>query len=227
MLQAGRLVQGSILQQGPQLRVDAAVVDVPTTRVAGSANDNRALDELLTLEKNIALGLFQQLGITLTVAERNAIEQRPTRSLAAFLAYSRGLLSEDEGRFEDADRFYQNAVRLDPGFAAAQQKSQQTANIIAGNQVTAQSIEGELAGTQEGRIVQQAVEGFALGAGGSEGSTALAIAGDLNPTTVGAAAANASGALTAPPSRDPAALGTGIEAIGQRTARIEIVVKRP
>jgi len=227
MLQVGRLVEGSILQQGPQLRVDAAVVDVPTTRVAGSANDNRALDELLTLEKNIALGLFQQLGITLTVAERNAIEQRPTRSLAAFLAYSRGLLSEDEGRFEDADRFYQNAVRLDPGFAAAQQKSQQTANIIAGNQVTAQSIEGELAGTQEGRIVQQAVEGFALGAGGSEGSTALAIAGDLNPTTVGAAAANASGALTAPPSRDPAALGTGIEAIGQRTARIEIVVKRP
>ena len=227
MLHAGRLVQGSILQQGPQLRVDAAVVEVPTTRVAGSTNDDRALDELLTLEKNIALGLFQQLGITLTVTERNTIEQRPTRSLAAFLAYSRGLLSEDEGRFEDADRFYQNAVRLDPGFAAAQQKSRQTENIIAGNQVTAQSIEGALAGTQEGRIVQEAVEGFAVGAGGSEGSTALAIAGDLNPTVVGAAAANASGALTSPPFRDPASLGTGIEIIGQKTAKIEIVVKRP
>ena len=66
ILQAGRLVQGSILQQGPDLRVDAAVIDVPTTRVAGATNDNRALDQLLTLEKNIALGLFQQMGITLT-----------------------------------------------------------------------------------------------------------------------------------------------------------------
>ena len=79
ILQAGRLVQGSILQQGPQLRVDAAVIDVPTTRIAGSTNDDRALDQLLTLEKNIALGLFQQLGVTLTTAERNAIEERPTR----------------------------------------------------------------------------------------------------------------------------------------------------
>src|SRR5213080_5130757 len=100
MFQVRLLVQRSILQQGPQLRVDAAVIEVPTTRVAGSTNDDRALDQLLTLEKNIALGLFQQLGVTLTTAERNAIEQRPTRSLAAFLAYSRGLLSEDEGRFE-------------------------------------------------------------------------------------------------------------------------------
>jgi TolB-like protein len=225
MLQAGRLVQGSIVQRGAQLRVDAAVVDVPTTRVAGSTNDDRALDELLTLEKNIALGLFQQLGVTLTTAERNAIEQRPTRSLAAFLAYSRGLLAEDERRFEDADRFYQNAVQLDPGFAAAQQRSQQTQNIIAGNQVTAQSIESGLAGSVEGRIVQQAVEGYAVG--GNEGSTALSMAADINPSAIGAAATNASGALTSPPLRDPVSAGVGIENPGQRTARIEIVVRRP
>jgi len=225
ILQAGRLVQGAILQQGPDLRVDAAVIDVPTTRVAGATNDNRALDELLTLEKNIVLGLFQQMGVTLTTAERNAIEQRPTRSLAAFVAYSRGLLLEDEGQFEAADGFYQQAVRLDPSFAAAQSKSQETRRLIAGNQLNARSIESNLAGSAEGRLVDQATLGIV--ATGGDGGTALGVAGDLNPTIAGAAATNASGALTGPPLRDPAASGTGIENPGQKTARIEIVVKRP
>src|SRR5690242_7407575 len=213
ILQAGRLVQGAILQQGPDLRV------------AGATIDNRALDELLTLEKNIVLGLFQQMGVTLTTAERNAIEQRPTRSLAAFVAYSRGLLLEDEGQFEAADGFYQQAVRLDPSFAAAQSKSQETRRLIAGNQLNARSIESNLAGSAEGRLVDQATLGIV--ATGGDGGTALGVAGDLNPTIAGAAATNASGALTGPPLRDPAASGTGIENPGQKTARIEIVVKRP
>jgi len=225
ILQAGRLVQGSILQSGPQLRVDAAVIDVPTTRLTGSTNDDRALDQLLTLEKNIALGLFQQLGVTLTTAERNAIEQRPTRSLAAFIAFSRGLLLEDEGQFERAESFYQEAIRLDPGFNAARAKSQETRQIIAGNQLSSSSIEMALAGTAEGRVVAQATLGIASTAG--ESGTALGVAGDLNPTTAGAAATNASGALTGPPLRDPAAAGTGVENIGSKAGRIEIVVKRP
>lgn len=224
ILQAGRLVQGSILQQGPQLRVDAAVIDVPTTRLTGATNDDRALDELLTLEKNIALGLFQQLGVTLTTAERNAIEQRPTHSLAAFVSFSRGLLSEDEGQLERAESFYREAVRLDPGFGAAQAKSQETRNLIAGSQVNARSIEAGLAGTAEGRVVEAATLGATAT---SDGGTALGVAGDLNPTSAGAAATNASGALTGPPLRDPAAAGTGIENPGQKSARIQIVVKRP
>jgi TolB-like protein len=225
ILQAGRLVQGSILQRGQDLRVDAAVIDVPTTRVAGATNDNRALDQLLTLEKNIALGLFQQLGVTLTTAERNEIEQRPTRSLAAFVAYSRGLLLEDEGQFEAAETFYQNAAQLDPGFAAAAAKSQQTRLLIAGNQLNSRSIESNLAGSAEGRIADQAALGTV--ATSSEGGTALGVAGDLNPSASGAAASNAAGALTGPPLRDPVGEGTGIDNPGQKTARVEIVVKRP
>ena len=225
ILQAGRLVAGSIIQSGQELRVDAAVIDVPTTRLAGSTNDDRKLDELLTLEKNIALGLFQQLGVTLTTAERNAIEQRPTRSLSAFVAYSRGLMLEDEGQFERAESFYDQALRLDPNFGAARTKRQETRQIIAGNQLSSTTIETALSGTAEGRVVAQATLGIV--ATGSETGTALGVAGDLNPTTAGAAATNASGALTGPPLRDPAAEGTGLENIGAKTARIEIVVKRP
>ena len=223
IVQAGRLVQGSIVQAGQQLRVDAAVIDVPTTRVAGSTNDDRTLDQLLTLEKNIALGLFAQMGVTLTTAERNAIEQRPTRSLAAFLAYSRGLLLEDDGRFTEADEFYRTAVRLDPGFAAARQRSRQAQNIVVGSQLTAASIESGLTGTPEGRIADRAMVGLT----GGDASAALSAAAAVNPSAAGAATASAAGALTVPPVRDPVSAGIGVENPGQKTARIEIVVKRP
>jgi hypothetical protein len=134
------------------------------------------------------------------------------------------LLLEDEGQFEAADTFYQQAVRLDPSFAAAQSKSQETRRLIAGNQLNARSIESNLAGSVEGRLVDQATLGIV--ATGADGGTALGVAGELNPRVAGAAATNASGALTVP-LRDPAASGTGIENPGQKTARIEIVVKRP
>jgi tetratricopeptide (TPR) repeat protein len=225
ILQAGRMVQGSIVQQGAQLRVDAAVIDVPTTQVRGApVNDDRALDQLLTLEKNIVLGLFQQLGVTLTTAERNAIEQRPTRSLVAFMAYSQGLVAEDAGRFDEANRYYQNAVRLDPSFQAAQQKSAQTQNIITGTQVTAATIERGLAGSQEGRVADQAGAGVASGA--TESGTAMVTASDLNPPAAGSAANAASGTLTTPSARDPLPDGGGSN-LTSRTAKIEIRVRRP
>lgn len=225
IVQAGRLVQGSIVQAGQQLRVDAAVIDVPTTRVAGATNDDRTLDQLLTLEKNIALGLFEQMGVTLTTSERNAIEQRPTRSLAAFLAYSHGLLLEDDGRFAEADEFYRTAIRLDPRFAAPRQRSRQAQNIIAGSQLTTASIEAGLTGTPEGRVADRAMIGLAGGAG--DGGAALSTAAAVNPSLAGAAAASAAGALTVPPVRDPVSAGIGIENPGQKTARIEIIVRRP
>ena len=142
ILRAGRLVQGSILQlDESQLRVDAAVVDVPTTRVRGVAHDSDELEQLFALEKRIALELFDELGVTLTVAERNAIEQRPTRSLAAFLAYSRGLTAEDEGRYDDASSFYRDAIRLDPGFGEALQKDRDVRGLVTGGRLTTRAIE--------------------------------------------------------------------------------------
>ncbi|MDB4916021.1 MAG: hypothetical protein JWM95_3665, partial [Gemmatimonadetes bacterium] len=87
LLRAGRVVQGAILQvDSTNLRVDAAVVDVPTSQVQGSAQAADLLEQVFNLEKKIALDLFTQLGVTLTVAERTQIEQRPTRSMQAFLA---------------------------------------------------------------------------------------------------------------------------------------------
>jgi TolB-like protein len=218
MLQAGRLVGGNIVQLGTdQLRANAFLLSVQTTQTQGSgATDQQAVDQLFTLEKNIVFRLFTDMGITLTTAERNAIEQRPTRSLAAFLAYSRGLEAQDAARFDEAARFYNNAIRLDPGFRPAQQKGQEMRSIVAGNNVTASSIESGLRGTAEG----QSMMGSTSGA-----NTALGTAEGLNPS-ITAAATGAGVGITTQPAKDPSA-GTGGDNVTTKTAKVTIVIHQP
>jgi len=218
ILQAGRLVGGNILQLGTdQLRADAFLLNVQTAATQGTAaTDQRPIDQLFTLEKNVVLRLFADMGVTLTTAERNAIEQRPTRSLAAFLAYSHGLEAQDGARFDEAARFYDNAFRLDPGFRGAQQRGQEMKNIVAGSTVTASSIESGLRGSTEGQTVTRA-------SGGA--NTALGMAEELNPSISGAATGGGVGTTTQP-GKDPLA-GTGGDNVTTKTARVTIVIHQP
>jgi tetratricopeptide (TPR) repeat protein len=218
ILQAGRLVGGDIVQLGTnQLRADAFLLNVQTAQTqSGAATDQQPIDQLFRLENNIVLRLFADLGITLTTAERNAIEQRPTRSLAAFLAFSRGLEAQDAAHFDDAARFYDNAVRLDPSFRPAQQKGQEMKSIVAGNGVTTATIESSLRGTIEGQLASGASQG---------GGTALGTAEQLNPS-VTAAATGGGGGVGSQPAKDPAS-GTGGDNVTAKTARVTIVVHQP
>ena len=221
LLQAGRIVQGSILQlEESQLRVDAAVVDVPTTEVRGVAQGADQLEQLFALEKRIALELFDRLGVTLTVAERNAIEQRPTRSLAAFLAYSRGLAAEDEGRYDDASRFYRDAARIDPGFGAASQRSREARSLLSATRQSARDIE---LGLERGDEMRQTGSN---GRGNGVADAARAAADDVNPSSTGAATAPGKSGRHGPPQKDPASAATKSDKPG-KSGRVTIVVKRP
>jgi hypothetical protein len=238
LVRAGRVVQGTLSQiDANNLRVDAAVVDVPTSQIAGSTNSTDQLEAVFNLEKKIALDLFTQLGVTLTVAERNLIEQRPTRSLAAFMAYSRGLTAEDEGRYDDASRFFNEASRIDPSFNQAQQKSAEVKSVQTGATVTASTVETSLKGTTEGAVVNAASRGDAAPPAGNTnvglGSTAQTAAGDLNPSTTGSATASASSSSsggagsTSPGQKDAASAGTGSDNPTTTKATVTIVVSRP
>ncbi|NNF57736.1 MAG: tetratricopeptide repeat protein [Rhodothermaceae bacterium] len=125
LLRSGRVVGGVLDVQNEQLRTDVALWDWPSEPLPGLSSRQAGLAELFALEKEIVFDLLVQLGIELAPAEREALARVPTRDLQAFLAYSRGLLEEDAGRFVEAAAFYSQAVRLDPGFAEAAQKNQE------------------------------------------------------------------------------------------------------
>lgn len=123
LLRARRIVFGD-LSSLPNQRVGVAVRigDVATSQVRDAISASAPLADILAAEKQLALRLFDQLGVNLTPAERVAVEQRQTQNLAALLAYSKGVRYEVEGDYGAAAREYRNALRLDPGFALAGQR---------------------------------------------------------------------------------------------------------
>ncbi len=234
LVRATRVVQGAITQTGSRdLTVNAAVMSVATSQQQGrDVQSSDVLEQIFTIEKNIALGLFDQLGVRLSAADRAAIEQRPTRSLQAFLAYSNGLVAEDEGRFGDAARFYDQARSIDPGFGAAIQKAQSARSAQQGAQVTAAKVEAGLKNSAEGATVAAAERGVAATTTGV-GSTLASAVGDINPSaanTVNTSTGGTTGQTPtpAPPTtRDPAAEKTGTDQPATKTGQVSITIRRP
>ena len=214
LMRAGRIVSGQITQLPERrLSVNAAVVDVPTTQAVGSAQGDDQLDALFALEKKLALQLFDALGVTLTPQERALVEERPTRSVAAFVAYSNGLAAEDRGDLAGAAQFYASAVRLDPSFKLAIDRQTQVQNAREGQQVTPRSLEATLAGTLEGAV--------AFGFNPLDG-TLLGLINGLNPS-VAVQMQGGTATTTPSPNRDPTEGNPGTSNSG----RIVIIIQQP
>jgi TolB-like protein len=220
ILQVREVVAGSILQQGNELTTNAIAVNAATSAATPEARDQQTVENLFTMEKHIVLGLLQNMNIPITTAERNAIDQRPTASLAAFLAFSRGLQLEDQGRFDEASRSFDNAVNIDPGFAGARSKSQEAKSAVTGSLVTASTVESSLRGSSEGAVVSTATSTST----GSVGGGASTVAEGLNPSPAGNATSGA-GSTTTQPVKDPSA-GTGDNPT-TKTAKVTIKIGQP
>lgn len=223
LARAGRVVRGSVTQlQGSALRADAAVVDANTARVGAPVNADFSLDAVFDAEKRIVFAVISDMGITLTPAERAAIEQRPTRSIAAFLAYSHGLAEEDSGRFDRAARLFDEAARIDPGFSAARNGSQRAQATSAGESVTPATMQAALAGTPEGATVAAARSGEATD-GARLASTLGAARDDLNPSP----AADAAGVTIQLPTKDPVGIATGAGDVAANAGVVRVKVGLP
>lgn len=116
---ARRVVTGSLNATGNRARLDGRVGEVATGAIEAARGTETSLDDILDAEKVLAFAVFEALGVTLTPAERARVEQRPTRNLAALLAYSRGVRAQAVLDFQEARRSYQEALRNDPRFGAA------------------------------------------------------------------------------------------------------------
>lgn len=101
------------------VRLSARVVDVIGGTVQDLVYAEAPLDRVIDAEKALALLLFERLGIQLTPAQRQRIEQRQTTQLAALVAYGRGVQAEARGDATGATAAFEDAARLDAAFTAA------------------------------------------------------------------------------------------------------------
>ncbi|CAN5691084.1 hypothetical protein BH23GEM11_BH23GEM11_05200 [soil metagenome] len=127
LLGAGRIVQGRVDGAEESLLIEALVVrlDADAGAEPSTVSDQGPLQLLFDLQKRMALDLYASLGVELTPAERDRIDQRPTENLRALLAFGRGLEAGDGGRFAAAVGHFAEAVQLDPGFDEAARKGEE------------------------------------------------------------------------------------------------------
>jgi hypothetical protein len=108
-----------------QISIEARIADVVTSQVRPGVSASAPLNDILAAEKQLALRLIEQLGVNLTPAARARIEERPTRNIAALLAYSRAVRFEVRGDYASAASEYRAALRLDPNFTLATDRLRQ------------------------------------------------------------------------------------------------------
>lgn len=234
LLQAGRVVQGNVtIGAQNTLTINSQVVNVATSDSKAAGVSNGTLDALFDLEKRTVLSVIDGLGFQLTAAERNAIQQKPTQNVQAFLAYSRGLVAQDAGRLDEASSFFDNARALDPRFGAATQHAADAHAALQGASITTATIEGNLRTGSEGQIVNAAERGGTTGGGAGGGADASAGASlsatlsstlsDVNPS-LGDAIGRLAGTVS---SRDASTSTTVQDQTTTRIGTVIIVIKRP
>ena len=180
LMRAENVVQGSVVLLGDErLRLEMAVVDPANAQRRGEATDEAALEQIFEAEKQLVLEVLGLLGVTLTAAEREEIEENRTSSLLALLSYGEGLDAMDRGDFGAASAAFQNAVRIDPGFQAAQVRGQEASGLEQAAQTS---------GTEIAAAAQSDVP-----AAGAEGGSALVdqIIPDINRSGADQIAGNA------------------------------------
>lgn len=224
LIRAGRLVNGSMVQGGAQLTIQSNVIDVNTGELAAPVAVTNQLDNIFAMQKQLVFQVFTQLGVELTPAERQLVDRHATNNLNAFLSYSRGLLAADDGRFEDAARYFQEARSLDPGFGAAGARLQAAQAAAAGLQVSSASIESGLSGN-ESQVVNSAQQGNI--APSTPTNTLNTVTQNVNPPSVTPISNTGPVIGGDAPVRDPASNGTGTDQPAPTTGTVTIIIRRP
>jgi tetratricopeptide (TPR) repeat protein len=136
LLRAEQMVQGDIGGIGDDLSSTALLVEAASGVAGDQVESSDAAERFMDMEKDLVFGLFQGLGITLTVAERERIEQNRAENLQALLAFGAGLEASDLGDYAEAQRQFELAVSLDAGFAAARAAASDAAQLDRGFSTT-------------------------------------------------------------------------------------------
>lgn len=122
-LNAANIVSGSVQKAGGRVRVRVELVRAASrSRLWGDVFD-RASDDILAIEEEIASAVVQGVAGQLLPDERTTLARRPTRSAAAYDLYLRGraaLRRLHEASLRGAIVLFDQALAFDSGFASAQ-----------------------------------------------------------------------------------------------------------
>ena len=232
MLRAEHVVQGVLTPvDGTEIRLDAAVLAAQRAEPHAELAGTGSLDALFDVEKKLVFDLLDALGVELTDAEREAINENRAANLLAFVAYGRGLQALDRGDYANAVAEFQQAAQLDPSFGAAQQQQVQATELQSATEMSTTDITQDAAMAEmPGAELPVATE-LASGTESLLRQTAnetVATPAVTYTQTSGAQSSSTQSTTQSATNRNASSEGQGSEGVNRAaTARITITIQRP
>ena len=122
-LGVAHILEGSVQKIANAAHINVQLIRAATDEHVWAESYTRKLDDVFSVEGEVATAIAEQLNAKLTGAEQKQIADKPTNNPVAYDAYLRGLaLEHNEYGYESyqhAVAAYAQAVRLDPKFALA------------------------------------------------------------------------------------------------------------
>jgi len=116
------VLEGSVRRAGERVRITAQLIEASNGFHVWGQQYDRSLDDVLAVQSEIAEQVFVATGAPIMEAELERIRHKPTDSFTAYDAYTKGLSLFGRFRVRDmaeSRRWFERAVELDPGYAAA------------------------------------------------------------------------------------------------------------
>jgi len=129
-LNVDALVEGSVERAGGRVRVTAQLIEAATDTHLWAKSYERDLQDALALQSEVAAAIAHEIQAKLTPSEASRMAASRPVNPAAHEAYLRGIYYFQEGRNQTVDvqtiasfsrsiEQFQDAIRLDPGYAQA------------------------------------------------------------------------------------------------------------
>jgi len=123
-LGVAHILEGSVQKSGDSVRVNVQLIKAANDSHVWADTFDRKLTDILSVESEVAKAIAEQLRATLTGQEEQIIAAKPTDNPEAYDAYLRGLAytlktEETAEQYLSAQKYFKEAVRLDPKFALA------------------------------------------------------------------------------------------------------------
>ncbi|MES1218292.1 MAG: adenylate/guanylate cyclase domain-containing protein, partial [Bacteroidota bacterium] len=115
------VLEGSIRKQGNKLRVTAQLINVEDGFHLWSERYDKNMDDLFTIQDEIALAITEKLKITLLEEEREILYQKPTENKEAYDLYLKGrfYINKRGPSINKGLQYFQQAADIDPSFTLA------------------------------------------------------------------------------------------------------------
>lgn len=121
-LRVNYILEGSVRTAGNRIRINAQLINVRDGYHLWAERFDRQLEDIFDLQNEVSQKIVDALKISLTESERQLLTQKPTDDLRAYDFYMRGrelLYLKGKRNTESAIEMFENAVAIDPNFAAA------------------------------------------------------------------------------------------------------------